>query len=94
MSRRPFVLSASLIAGQERPHQPVRSRASLLSGVQAISIKAGSSHTCAAEPSGAVKCWGYNRSGGLGDGTTTDRPEPVRLRALTQGDETDSRGVG
>lgn len=70
------------IGAQNAGANQYRSRASLLSGVQAISIEAGSSHTCAAEPSGAVKCWGYNGSGGLGDGTTTDRPEPVRVLGI------------
>lgn len=39
------------------------------------------SHFCAVEQQGAVLCWGDNRSGALGDGTTTASPRPVRVLA-------------
>ncbi|MDE0882422.1 MAG: RCC1 domain-containing protein, partial [Myxococcota bacterium] len=40
------------------------------------------SHTCALLDSGAVRCWGWNGYGQLGDGSTTDRHTPVEVRIL------------
>src|SRR5262249_18779484 len=42
----------------------------------------GNLHTCAVLESGAVKCWGENRHGGLGDRTTATRPSPVDVIGL------------
>lgn len=42
-------------------------------------ITTGGYHTCAVTPTGALKCWGYNYDGQLGDDTTTERSEPVTI---------------
>jgi alpha-tubulin suppressor-like RCC1 family protein len=52
---------------------------------EAISISNGQNHACALTDLGAVKCWGYNYYGQVGDGTTADRSIPVNVAGLNSG---------
>ena len=40
-------------------------------------------HICAVPSGGAMKCWGFNPFGQLGDGTTTNRALPTELPGMT-----------
>lgn len=51
-----------------------------LTGVADIDV--GSRHACAVQASGAVRCWGANVAGALGDGTTAGRTTPVAVSGI------------
>ncbi|QJR14342.1 RCC1 domain-containing protein [Usitatibacter palustris] len=55
----------------------------LATGVAAVAM--GYQHSCALTTAGAVRCWGDNASGQLGDGTTTQRTTPVNVSGLSSG---------
>jgi len=49
---------------------------------EVTSVAAGNGHSCALGRDGHVHCWGMNRYGQLGDGSTEDRPAAVRVEGL------------
>jgi alpha-tubulin suppressor-like RCC1 family protein len=48
-----------------------------VSGQRSFSrVTAGVYHTCAETTNNRAYCWGHNRYGALGNGTTNDHPQP------------------
>jgi len=52
-------------------------------GPKYLSVSAGNSHTCAVDETGAAWCWGANRYGQLGDGSTDSSATPVKVSGET-----------
>ena len=48
-------------------------------GFTFTALTQGTSHTCGLTADGSAICWGGNSNGELGDGTTTDRTDPVAV---------------
>ncbi|AKV01363.1 BNR repeat domain protein [Labilithrix luteola] len=62
-------------------------------GSNVVAIRAGVAHVCALLGNGSVRCWGWNGTGQLGDGSETDRPTPVAVQGLSGSvDEISTRG--
>ena len=50
----------------------------------AVSITAGREHFCALRSTGEISCWGRNRHGRLGNGTTADSNRPVAVSNINE----------
>jgi alpha-tubulin suppressor-like RCC1 family protein len=70
-----------------------RAMSKVVSGLQAIEIAAGPTHTCARKADRAVVCWGDNADGQLGDGTLTNRSSPTPVQKIS-GAERLALGLG
>jgi alpha-tubulin suppressor-like RCC1 family protein len=57
-------------------------------------VSAGGVHTCGTTTTDVAFCWGYNSYGGVGDGTTSQRPTPVRVGGGLAFSQLSTGGVG
>jgi alpha-tubulin suppressor-like RCC1 family protein len=57
------------------------------------SVSVGTSHICGLTADGAAECWGGNRLGAVGDGTTEDRAIPAPVKGLGSGVASIAAGV-
>ncbi|KAB2840761.1 MAG: hypothetical protein F9K47_12855 [Burkholderiales bacterium] len=64
-------------------NRPVPTDVPALTGVSSVVGGGGGWHSCALLSGGAVKCWGRNNYGQLGDGSTTNRSAPVGVSGLS-----------
>ena len=70
------------IGGAEQSLTPV---AVFFTPTAVTAISTGGQHTCVVTSGGAVKCWGENRSGQVGDGTSSDSIFPSDVVGLSSG---------
>ncbi|MEA2699211.1 MAG: hypothetical protein QOI66_3482, partial [Myxococcales bacterium] len=69
--------------GSDAANQPRPVRVAVVN--DPIDVAAGAHHTCALRKNGGVWCWGNNRSGQLGEGTTGSLGVPVPVSTFTGG---------
>ncbi len=75
--------NASGQAGQDTgSNHPVPARVQPLSLNLVLDVTSGGTHTCALWHSGALKCWGDNAYGQLGNGATTGSSTPIDVSAI------------
>jgi len=68
------------VGSVQNTNGPILSPVPVAGGGHYTTISAGENFTCALDASGAAWCWGQNQGGSLGDATTVDRAEPVRVQ--------------
>lgn len=74
---------APIAPGTDAPIAPGTDAPAIPTGPTLVSLAAGHYVTCGVLDDGTARCWGDNREGQLGDGTTTSSVTPVEVSGLT-----------
>lgn len=77
-------ISPTMITGYDSLGNPVWARQADTTPFKFTSIISRGNSSCAIDPAKAAWCWGANDQGQLGDGTTTNRPVPVKVQGAAK----------
>jgi alpha-tubulin suppressor-like RCC1 family protein len=77
-------VTPTMVSGFDNMGNPVWANQTDTTPYKFTSLTSRGNSSCAIDPDKAVWCWGANDQGQLGDGTTTNRPAPVRVDGTTK----------
>jgi alpha-tubulin suppressor-like RCC1 family protein len=77
-------ITPTMITGYDSMGNPVWANQTDTTPYKFTNLTSRGNSSCAIDADKAVWCWGANDQGQLGDGTTTNRPAPVKIQGTTK----------